>query len=162
MSTPKRLVLDAASDGPFPLSKAELVSRLDETVIDQDVLLSVTLLEDDEFGTLDELREAIDTAFGMPDAITTESALEHDPPRAPRQGRSSVIGNTSGDEIWEGGARDLTVAELRSLLEDFEDDSVVTIELDDAEVSQPMAPIGVRFDEATGGIVIEATWLNSA
>jgi hypothetical protein len=84
MSSPKQLVLDAASDGPFPLTKVELLGRLDEQVTDPGVLASVSLLDDDEFADQDELMRAIDMAFGMPDAFADESVLEHETTRRHR------------------------------------------------------------------------------
>lgn len=80
MASPKQQILDVVGDDAYPLSKAELVSLLEERGVDPDVLGVATAIPDDHFVSRAELEYRLDDALGMPDADTrTESAVVVDP-----------------------------------------------------------------------------------
>jgi hypothetical protein len=162
MTSPKRSVLEAVGHASFPLTKSALLDLLELAAIDQDIIVSVSALDDAEFRDLVALERKLDIAFGMPDAFPAESVLESESAHAAEpKAMSAGAGGPDAAETWVGGGRDLTVGELRAILTPLDDDVIVMIELlDDANAGEPMVPIGIRIDDRTA-IVLEANWLNS-
>jgi hypothetical protein len=66
-------VQDAAAGVGYPLSRNELLARLDG---DDESVLVVSVMADDHFAVPDELEERLDDAFGMPSADPAVSMLD--------------------------------------------------------------------------------------
>jgi hypothetical protein len=79
-------------------------------------------------------------------------ALPPDPPAAVAGESTSSFGEVS----------DLTVGSLRSMLADLDEEALLRVELEDADVSETLVPIALRIDEDTGTVVLEVARLNSA
>lgn len=86
MPSAKRQILEVAQDAEFPLTRADLVALLATAGVDHEVVMAASLLDDHEFVDIDELEHRLDEAFGMPDAFTDTSALEHDTEWTPARG----------------------------------------------------------------------------
>ena len=162
MTSPKQRVLEAVRGSGYPLTRSSLLDRLEAAEVDVDVVAAAAALGTIEFTDVDELGDALDMAFGMPDASAGDSVLEAEgahfgvalPPDAPAVAGESI---SSFGEI-----SDLTVASLRSVLADLDGETLLRIELEDADVSETLVPIAVRADERTGIVVLEVARLNSA
>lgn len=80
MATAKSQILELVGDDAYPLSKAELITLLEDADVEPDVLGMAMGIADERFVTRAELEFRLDDALGMPDADPrTDSALVGDP-----------------------------------------------------------------------------------
>jgi len=77
--SPKKQILDLVADAGYPLSKGELLSRLDAAAADAELVGLATAIDDDEFVSEEELAHRLEDALGMPDADTRQTAISVDP-----------------------------------------------------------------------------------
>jgi hypothetical protein len=69
----RQRVLEAGDDAGYPLTRHELLGRLDG---DDEAVLVVTAIADQHFVAPEELAERLDDALGMPAADSTTSILD--------------------------------------------------------------------------------------
>jgi hypothetical protein len=163
MPSPKRRILELVGEERYPLSKADLVALLDAAGSDADVLLAAAVLDPAEFPDRRTLGRCLDEAFGMPSAFTQTSALEHEPVAAPPadDAADDAADELDDGDLWVTDGDDLTVRRLRSLLDQFAPDAIVSAVLEGPEDDEPLVPIAVYADSRTGGLVVSMTRLNS-
>jgi hypothetical protein len=69
----RQRVLEAGAAAGYPLTRSELVARLDE---DEEAVLVVTAMADEHFVAPEELGERLDDALGMPAADPAVTMLD--------------------------------------------------------------------------------------
>lgn len=79
MASAKSQILELVAADAYPLSKAELITLLEDADVDPDVLGVAMGIADERFVTRAELEFRLDDALGMPDADPrTDSAVVGD------------------------------------------------------------------------------------
>ena len=69
-------MLAAIPGSAYPISKSSLLGQLQAAEVDADIVAAAAALDAIEFIDPSDLGDALDMAFGMPDANSRDSVLE--------------------------------------------------------------------------------------